>query len=136
MTGPSEEYFTEKRRHKAERKRKRRVGFDRQKHCSQVGLSTRFKQGDNLGAKSPSWKGGYYARYGLTYEDYDKLLAEQEGVCAVCHRPPKTQRLNVDHDHKTGRVRGLLCFRCNYGLGWFQDDIARFERIVLYLRRA
>jgi Recombination endonuclease VII. len=46
-------------------------------------------------------------------ELYERLLAEQGGVCAICGNPPKTRRLHVDHDHKTGRVRGLLCYRCN-----------------------
>jgi hypothetical protein len=48
--------------------------------------------------------------------DYEALLAAQGGVCALCGKPPKTRRLSVDHDHKTGTVRGLLCFRCNRAL--------------------
>jgi Recombination endonuclease VII len=49
-------------------------------------------------------------------ELYDRLLAEQGGVCAICGATPKTRRLHIDHDHKTGRVRGLLCHRCNGNL--------------------
>jgi len=49
-------------------------------------------------------------------ETYDRLLAEQGGVCAICGNPPKTRRLSIDHDHKTGAVRGLLCFQCNRAL--------------------
>jgi hypothetical protein len=52
-------------------------------------------------------------KYGIDIETYERMLRAQDGVCAICRRPPKTVRLNVDHDHKTGRVRGLLCFRCN-----------------------
>ena len=44
------------------------------------------------------------------------MLAEQGGGCAICGAPPKTRRLHVDHDHKTGEIRGLLCYRCNKAL--------------------
>lgn len=53
------------------------------------------------------------ADLGVTLDDYDRMLAEQGGGCAICGAPPKTRRLDVDHDHKTGQVRGLLCVRCN-----------------------
>lgn len=50
---------------------------------------------------------------GLTVGDYETLLEAQGGGCGLCGNPPKTRRLDVDHDHRTGRVRGLLCGRCN-----------------------
>jgi len=53
---------------------------------------------------------------GISDDDYQQLLEEQEGGCAICGAPPKTRRLSVDHNHRTGKVRGLLCFRCNRGL--------------------
>ncbi len=53
------------------------------------------------------------AQLGVTDAEYDRLLAAQGGGCAICGNPPKTRRLHVDHDHKTGRVRGLLCHRDN-----------------------
>lgn len=53
---------------------------------------------------------------GLTIEDYERLLAAQGGGCAICGATPKTRRLDVDHDHRTGAVRGLLCHRCNRAL--------------------
>jgi hypothetical protein len=53
---------------------------------------------------------------GVTDADYDRMLNEQGGGCAICGNPPKSRRLHVDHDHKTGKVRGLLCFRCNRAL--------------------
>jgi hypothetical protein len=56
------------------------------------------------------------ADLGVTLQQYDDLLVEQGGGCAICKRPPKTRRLDTDHDHKTGRVRGLLCHRCNRAL--------------------
>ena len=51
--------------------------------------------------------------YGITLRQYRKMLKRQKGVCAVCGKPPKKVSLNVDHDHETDRVRGLLCFFCN-----------------------
>jgi len=58
-------------------------------------------------------------RYGITAEEADVMLAEQDGVCAICRTAPAAQ---VDHDHATGKVRELLCFNCNGGLGQFRDD--------------
>ncbi len=53
---------------------------------------------------------------GVTDADYERLLTAQGGHCALCPTKPKTRRLHVDHDHATGRVRGLLCYRCNRAL--------------------
>ena len=52
-------------------------------------------------------------RFGITEAQYQKMFEMQGGVCAICRRPPKTRRLAVEHDHKTGRVRCLACFSCN-----------------------
>lgn len=65
--------------------------------------------------------------YGLTAEEYDMLLERQGGKCAICRAKPKSQRLAVDHDHKTGAVRGLLCSRCNHelmGAAWDSKAMA------------
>jgi len=67
------------------------------------------------------------ARYGLTEEEYRVLLESQAGRCAICGSPEAVRgkpeaRFRVDHDHKTGAVRGLLCLNCNSGLGQFGDD--------------
>ena len=61
-------------------------------------------------------------KYGLTVEEYDALLANQDGVCGICHRPRGSRRLAVDHDHTSGAVRGLLCSVCNRALGWFENN--------------
>ena len=74
------------------------------------------------------------AVYGITGDEYERLLAFQGGVCAICQRPSKVRRLAVDHDHTTGAVRGLLCRHCNYELlGWAKDDMAVFARAIQYL---
>lgn len=61
-------------------------------------------------------------RFGLTISDYDKMLADQGGVCAICLKPPGKKRLAVDHCHDTGIVRALLCGNCNIGLGCFKHN--------------
>jgi len=61
--------------------------------------------------------------YKISLEEYTRLLKQQNGVCAICKLPQVDKRkyLCVDHDHKTGKVRGLLCNLCNVGLGAFKD---------------
>jgi hypothetical protein len=72
--------------------------------------------------------------YGIQPDDYDRLYVAQEGRCAICRRATgKTRRLAVDHDHATGKVRGLLCRVCNSMLGHARDDIEFFVRAVHYL---
>ena len=60
--------------------------------------------------------------YGISSEEYEKILKDQKGRCAICGRFPSRRRLDVDHNHVTGEVRGLLCHRCNRGLGFFPVD--------------
>jgi hypothetical protein len=59
---------------------------------------------------------------GVTTAQYEAMLAAQGGGCAICGNPPKTRRLDVDHDHRTGKVRGLLCHRCNRALPSWVDE--------------
>ena len=62
-------------------------------------------------------------KYGLSIKEYDAMLIGQGGVCKICREAmPDGQRFHVDHDHITGRVRGLLCTACNHGLGNFKDN--------------
>jgi Recombination endonuclease VII len=71
-------------------------------------------------------------KYGLTLETFDELLASQVGGCAICGR---TDADNVDHDHASGRVRGILCFNCNITIGQAQDDEDRLAGAMAYLAR-
>ncbi len=71
--------------------------------------------------------------YGMTVEEYDALFKKQGGRCAICGNIPNGKALAVDHDHNTGRVRGLLCDDCNLGLGKFQDSPAILAKAALYL---
>jgi hypothetical protein len=69
---------------------------------------------------------------GLTREQYDQLLKEQKNVCAICNSK-LSKRLSVDHCHKTNLVRGLLCGKCNFGLGYFNDDPELLKKAIFYL---
>jgi hypothetical protein len=71
--------------------------------------------------------------YGLSWEDYQHMLKEQEGRCAICGRTMDT--INVDHDHRTENTRGLLCLFCNHLLGNAKDDIEILKKAIRYLRR-
>lgn len=74
----------------------------------------------------------------MTLEQYDELFYEQGGGCAICGSEESgrstTDWLHVDHDHVTGEIRGLLCNRCNVGLGSFTDDLELLLNAVEYLR--
>jgi uncharacterized CHY-type Zn-finger protein len=74
-----------------------------------------------------------YKRFGITLEGYAIRLENQRGRCAICGRVSE-RRLSVDHDHKTGKVRGLLCTRCNTGIGCFCDDQKLLNRAIEYLQ--
>lgn len=72
--------------------------------------------------------------FGLTWDDYEAILAQQDGRCAICRGKPRKFALSVDHDHKTGEIRGLLCSRCNHRLlGSANDDAERLRRAAEYL---
>jgi len=72
--------------------------------------------------------------YGISPETYAAVLKAQGGRCAICRNVPRSIRLAVDHDHKTGEVRGLLCKRCNHDLlGGGHDDVIMLFRAIEYL---
>jgi hypothetical protein len=79
------------------------------------------------------------AQFGLTIEDYDAMHEAQGGVCAICKQPEtssrggKVYRLAVDHDHTTGQVRGLLCFKCNSSMGSFEKRNVPLENVIKFL---
>ena len=74
--------------------------------------------------------------YGITLDTYNRMFAEQEGACKICgtHQCQTKKAFSVDHCHKTGKVRGLLCANCNTALGKFNDNIELLEGAISYLR--
>jgi hypothetical protein len=89
-----------------------------------------------------SWRRQNLRRFGITPQQYDRMLANQNGVCAVCHRPETCRNnwskngeirpLHVDHDHKTGEIRALLCNHCNTTLGSMNEDPERIRALAEY----
>lgn len=74
-------------------------------------------------------------KYGLTLEDYGRMVKEQDHKCKICNKPfQSTKDCCVDHDHSSGKVRGLLCPQCNFALGAFKDSISSLEKAICYLR--
>ncbi len=89
------------------------------------------------------WKRRYLMRvYNITLEEYNAVLERQGGVCAICGREEeiknpaakKQSSLAVDHCHETGKIRGLLCFKCNTGIGALGDTVESLEKALAYLR--
>ena len=76
--------------------------------------------------------------YGLTPEGFKILHEKQRGLCAICERPQtsncRKQQLNIDHCHKTRKVRGLLCDKCNIAIGLLGDDVKLLRSAIRYLR--
>lgn len=79
--------------------------------------------------------------YGIDFGDYQRMLLDQKGVCAICEKPETKvengtiRLLSVDHNHTTGAVRGLLCANCNLAIGYACDDVSVLEKAIIYLRK-
>lgn len=71
--------------------------------------------------------------YGVTREQYQEMLSRQNGCCAICGNNPGKWRLSIDHCHKTGAVRALLCRACNGGIGLLKDDTSLLTKAIEYL---
>ena len=73
--------------------------------------------------------------YGITTDDYNDMFIEQAGQCAICgiHQSELKKKLHVDHNHETGKVRGLLCDGCNIALGRMKDDVRILQNAIKYL---
>ena len=74
-------------------------------------------------------------KYDLSNEEYDAMFKAQGGVCAICQKPPKKNYLAVDHCHDTGRVRALLCVRCNQMVGFVDNDLDGLFKAMEYVEK-
>ena len=72
--------------------------------------------------------------FGINADQYEAILKEQNGVCAICYQPePCNRMLAVDHCHTTNKIRGLLCSNCNTALGLCKDDLLILTQAIAYL---
>lgn len=81
------------------------------------------------------------SKFGINKEQYREILVRQRNKCAICGKVNQENSIDgksfaVDHDHKTGKIRGLLCTRCNPGLGFFNDDTKLLRKAINYLKKA
>lgn len=94
------------------------------------------KKGRDKYHKDPAHHKDKYLKslYGLAPGEFKRMLSEQGGVCAICKLPPTGKRsLGVDHDHKSGTIRGLLCGPCNSGIGLLKESKSNFQSATVYL---
>lgn len=78
-------------------------------------------------------RGKLRRRYGITLEQHKQIYISQNGCCALCDRSVAYDKTHTDHDHETGRLRGLLCQGCNQGLGMFKDSPVILQQAIRYL---
>jgi len=93
----------------------------------------RYYLGDPEKHHKWSRKGRLRREYGITIEIYEEMFAEQNGLCGICSSPPTTVRLDTDHNHDTGEVRGLLCRKCNMAIGLLHDNPVFAHNMELWL---
>lgn len=114
--------------------------------CERYVANNRCVECDNLSCRSahPTYGARYErtrkhnlkALYGITPETFDQMLATQHNRCAICATAFEARKqAHVDHDHQTGRVRGLLCTRCNMGIGYFKENVDTLLSAVDYISR-
>lgn len=88
---------------------------------------------NNKNRAERSRRNSYFKRkYGISLDEYEDMAKSQDGKCLICNEVNK-RNLAVDHCHKSGKVRGLLCLNCNTGLGQFKDDPELLEKAISYL---
>ena len=96
------------------------------------GVLTPFKRHPK--EETPQLRYWYKTKYGITIEEYKKMLKKQNGKCAICGEESKGGRLAVDHNHSTNKVRSLLCYHCNWGIGHFKENLDLLEKAIEYLK--
>lgn len=109
----------------------RRWRLNNPERNAEIKKASHQKNRDEDIAKMRGWH--LASKYGLTNSQYREMLERQGGKCRLCGKPPVNNSLAVDHDHHTGRVRGLLCPRCNGALGWYERT--GHAAITAYLER-
>ena len=107
-------------------------GWQKQNRDKNIGYCQRYYR-----ENKHKWRERDYKRkYGMTIQEVEALVASQNGRCPICDIPFKSQKLmSLDHDHKTGQLRQVLCSKCNTALGLLNEDVAIFHRAVEYINK-
>ncbi len=115
------------------KRRDRKAEYDKEYRAEHRGDRERYREEH----RADQWASQVKLRYGVSPEDYDQMLVEQDGCCAICgrHQTKFKERLCIDHNHETGIVRGLLCRRCNLLLGHAHDSVTILQLAIDYLKR-
>jgi hypothetical protein len=103
------------------------------KICSNK-ATTQWKKDNKEKDRITRQKSKLKAKYGITLEQYETMVEEQKGVCYICKSENPTRKLNVDHCHKTGKIRRLLCDKCNMTLGLINDSQELLKQFIFYLK--
>ena len=130
------DYCRECKNAKARERAKKAGGYKKRNEQSKEYRKAFYSKPENLRKYRDRW---YQKSYGLTIQQYEYLLREQDNKCAICHLPAaeeKLKRLAVDHNHKTKKVRGLLCQKCNRAIGLLCENPIILIRAIQYLQRA
>ena len=115
------------------------IKYTKSNSCHFCVIGPHRRQKRNLYYRTPEGKSKardnqLKTKFGISLDQYNVMLAEQNGFCKICNKTcPSGRDLAVDHDHTTGKVRGLLCKNCNQALGFFFDNTEYLSRAVLYL---
>lgn len=114
-----------------------RNSYERKLRAQNPEFATKQRANSNRWRKANPARKSYYdwayhikQTYGLTADDYAAILKLQNGGCSLCGRKPKKNRLPIDHDHTTGRIRGILCTPCNRAIGILEPNILK---VMTYL---
>ena len=128
---PFSEFYNKNNTKDKKRTRCKQCESEDQKQKKKESLKADF-EGTRLKERASNLK----RMFNMSLEEYDTKLQAQNGVCAICGgHCVSGKRLAVDHDHKTGKIRDLLCINCNGGLGKFKDNVALLLKAADYLRK-
>ena len=93
-------------------------------------ISLKWKQNNRKRNREIARKSKIKKLYSITINEYNKMFEEQNGRCAICNNLQPHKRLSVDHSHKTGKIRGLLCFKCNVAIGSLNVDNVGIDNLL------
>lgn len=112
-------------------------------HQRQLQLKRDYSNRNRENYRRSDWSAYLKRNYGLTVDEYELMIIEHNNLCAICKQPEKLKhhitgtlkRLSIDHNHKTGKVRGLLCTRCNQAYGKLEESQEIIENMLLYHKK-